>query len=685
MKFIKGQLTGFLFFSLIILVYSNSFHASWHLDDYHTIVFNKKIQMSRLSPESVMDSLHSAYGDGTRIYRPIPCLTFALNWLFGKDNVTGYHLVNILIHIFSAISLFFLMMIFYDTPGLKGVEFKKKQFTAALAVTLWAVNPLHTQAVTYIVQRMAILSALFYILSLLFYVKARLELFRIQKYLWFLMSAIMFIAALLSKENAVTLPAAVLLVEWVFFSNNKMTCFIKENRWVVGIGFAVMLLVAAFFLEGGIKSILNRYDDRTFTMGQRLLTEPRVLFFYLTQFFYPVPTRLSIEHDIELSTSLISPITTLPAVLFVLAMIVCGLLTAKKKPFIGFAILFFLLNHSVESSLIGLEIIFEHRNYLPTAFLFLPIAAFLNDLIERYQVKQKQIGYLLMTMIVAIIICFGIGTFTRNRVWINEKTLWEDAALKAPGRGRPYHNLAWGYYEVIGEYEKTLKLYEISLNKKWSSTTSKAFSYYGMGSIYYKLGNYSTAAALYDRAIAINNNDEAAYRQSVKSWIRLGKMSKASERLDVLLKYYPEKPEYLFYKGLILLHENQAKSALNYFRKVYAIDPANADTDYMVGISLYKLGELKRAEKFLSNTLTRRPDDVVTLLFLAKISKERGEVEKMDRYLENLLYNQKTDEIMKTIKRLKNDNLTPPVSVDAILPDIERKLKDIEKSIIRRF
>jgi uncharacterized membrane protein len=122
-----------------------------------------------------------------------------------------------------------------------------------------------------------------------------------------------------------------------------------------------------------------------------MLTEPRIVLFYLSQIFYPVPGRLSIVHDVQLSRSLLEPWTTLPAILVVLGLIGFGIWQLRKRPMLSFAVLFFFLNHTVESSIIGLELIYEHRNYLPSLFLFAPVAMGLQYLVDHF--RHQRYGF----------------------------------------------------------------------------------------------------------------------------------------------------------------------------------------------------------------------------------------------------------------------------------------------------
>ena len=131
----------------------------------------------RLQPGSLMRTFFTSPDSGgtitERLYRPIPCLTFAINWYFGKDRVFGYHVVNTLVHILTAYLLFLTILNLLKSPNLRNHYQGKEHFVAFLTAVLWAINPVQVQAVTYIVQRMASMAAMFYILSIYFYVKTR--------------------------------------------------------------------------------------------------------------------------------------------------------------------------------------------------------------------------------------------------------------------------------------------------------------------------------------------------------------------------------------------------------------------------------------------------------------------------------------------------------------------------------
>ena len=168
-----------LFFFLIFAVYSNTFNAAWQFDDKPNIIDNRDLHLNNLKPGSLIQTLftdpHTPGVPGKKLYRPISYLTFAVNWYFGKDKVVGYHIVNILIHFLTTVFLFIAILNLLGTPNFKEKFVGNRYFIAFISAALWSLNPIQTQAVTYIVQRMSSLAAMFYMLSILLYIKCRLS------------------------------------------------------------------------------------------------------------------------------------------------------------------------------------------------------------------------------------------------------------------------------------------------------------------------------------------------------------------------------------------------------------------------------------------------------------------------------------------------------------------------------
>ena len=227
------------------------------------------------------------------------------------------------------------------------------------------------------------MAALFYLLAVYFYIVARLKHTTKSRMTLYALCILSYLCAIFSKENAAALPIALLFLEFIFFRNFRDLKTKKQFGLCIlaGLFFVVALGMLLFRNPFGF---LDGYPNRTFTPLQRVLTEFRVVTFYLSQIFYPVPTRLSLLHDFNVSTSVFHPLTTLSSILFVLTLVALGLFWMGRRPVLSFAILFFIVNHLIESSVIGLELVFEHRNYLPSLFLFMPVAMGAKRLIDHY-------------------------------------------------------------------------------------------------------------------------------------------------------------------------------------------------------------------------------------------------------------------------------------------------------------
>ena len=152
---------------LLVLVfgaYSNTFHSSWQLDDYPTIVHNSRLHLKDLSPHAIATTFYSRPATLGNVYRPVSCLSLALNWYVGGRQVAGYHFVNICIHFLTAFFLYLTIFNLCRSPRLAKNNSRHGFAVAVLAAVLWALNPVQTQAVTYIVQRLHSLAALFFLL-----------------------------------------------------------------------------------------------------------------------------------------------------------------------------------------------------------------------------------------------------------------------------------------------------------------------------------------------------------------------------------------------------------------------------------------------------------------------------------------------------------------------------------------
>jgi tetratricopeptide (TPR) repeat protein len=670
--------------ALILLIYANTFDASWQLDDKPNIIQNYYLHIEDLRPESLISTFFTQPKNpretGNKLHRPVANLTFALNWYFGKDDVTGYHAVNLVIHLLSAFLLFLTILNLSRSPNLRDHFNNRPYLVAVLAAVLWAVHPIQTQAVTYIVQRMTALAAMFYILSMFLYIKCRLSEFSLHRTLLLLGCGLAFVSALGSKENTATLPVALLLIEVICFQDMGR----KRTRWtfiggsIVG-GLLLMGISVWLFLPDSSVAFIKNYSHRPFTLAERLLTEPRIVLFYLSLIFFPLPGRFSIEHDVTVSTSLFEPWATLPAILITLVLIVFGFSQIRKRPLIALAVLFFYLNHFIESSIIPLELIFEHRNYLPTMFVFLPIVAGFMKIPDYFEKRRHVIQAVLACIAAILIIALGAGTYIRNRAWASEISLWQDAMVKAPQSARPLTNLAWqmayGPGSGPGQFDEALKLYEKALSLRKSRSSINPVILENMAGIYFRKGETPKAVELLERALALWPDYARGRYELAQYLITIGRWDDASIHADYLLTQNGAHEGYLNLKGLILLHQKRYDEAILNFRKSMSIAPLFKETWLRLGAAYSLNGDYRTAERFLGRAHQIPPLDMMALFRLIENSLNAGDTQRAGVYADALLSTFDMTVIRNQLNSLSNNYLIPPISPDLISQLIESRLK----------
>lgn len=422
--------------------------------------------------------------------RPVANFTFVLNYLLHAFDVRGYHLTNLCIHLTAGILLYFFLKTTFGLPGQKN-RYRHPGWIAFASALLWLVHPLQTQAVSYIVQRMTLLAALFFLLSMFLYVRGRLAASPDRRFFLFGGSMLSGLLAMGSKETAVTLPLFILLYEWFFMQDLRKEWLLENKKYFVGVG---LLLVAVPFLFMGDEPwriIAQGYAARDFTLGERVLTEGRVILFYLGLLAFPHPSRLSLEHDFPLSTSFFIPVTTLPALTAVIGMVLVALFIAAKYRLLSFCILWFLGNHLVEGSILPLELVFEHRNYLPSMMVFPLLLVGIDHFVTNRKVLLLGLG--------TLVVVFSYWTYQRNFVWHDRISLWSDCVIKAPNLARAHNNLGVAlkskgkFEEAVFHYRETIRL-----------DPGFVEAYYNLGNIMMLTGKLPQAINYYGQAVMLN-------------------------------------------------------------------------------------------------------------------------------------------------------------------------------------
>ncbi|MEX2164130.1 MAG: tetratricopeptide repeat protein [Sulfuricaulis sp.] len=442
---------------LTVLAYYPGLNGPFVLDDSGNIISNKAIAIHDLD----LQSLHQAAwsNDTGPLKRPLASLSFAINHYFsgGFETSFGFKTTNLCIHLINTILVYFLSLALVHTPILK-LSSKERLIIVAFTTALWALHPIQLTSVLYTVQRMNSLSALFVIAGLIAFVRGRQSyVTATNKGIGVMLCGVLLgtLLGLTSKENALLLPLFAASIEYIFFDRTRLSIDARTKLHIFYLGIVVIpAILFATYLIMHPELVLSAYAERNFTLTERLMTEARVLWFYVGLILLPDFRFFGLFHDdIPISTGILNPYDTLPAILGIYALLLFVLLRHKRYPVAGFSILWFMIGHVLESSIFGLEIAYEYRNYLPSFGIFFGVS-YLAILLLRHT-KVIRVGTWAFILLLLSLLTFD--TWSLAGTWNNAYALAEHTVYNHPNspQANDYAartNLEMGYIDKAIRY-----------------------------------------------------------------------------------------------------------------------------------------------------------------------------------------------------------------------------------------
>jgi len=506
---------------LLALLYLNSLSVPLYFDDLSILQDTFKVE--RLTPGQIL----RASFRGELHNRPVANITFVLNYFFTGARPIPFHLTNVLIHI---LSFWFVFLFVLELLGLSGVaeRYRRKRRPLALAAAaVWAVHPLQTQAVTYVIQRYTSLCGLFSFMALYFYLRGRRE----RRTPLFVGSAAAFVLALGSKEIAAVLPVVVLLIEILF---GRLS--VKKAAVWAGVFLVLSGGLAALFVGERLSEFVDflkrdQFPNRDYRVSEGLLTQPRVFVHYISLALLPSYDRHILDYNFPVSHGLLAPPATAFSLLFGLATLVAAAWALRRNRIVTFAILAFWIGHVMEGSIFNLELAFEHRMYLPSVFLFLLVVAAGSDLALRWALPPRAVtaGFIL------VLLYLGTNTILRNDVWRDPARFYTHNIRKAPGNFRPYSNMGvWllgrsRLPEAAGFLEKAK-----SLNPREIRILG------ALADVKFGLKDYAAAAPLYAQTLDAGLAYPFVFERLAISLMRVGRFEDAAVAILSGIKQHPD-------------------------------------------------------------------------------------------------------------------------------------------------
>lgn len=554
-----------------LLAYSNTFEVPFQWD--------KKFLPENPIIKDLGYFLEPGRAEGLELYstfkrRYMGYLTFAVNYRIHGLDVTGYHVLNILIHISNALFLYAIALLTFKTPLLKDSSLRGHSGRIALlAGVLFVSHPVQTEAVTYIFQRLASLCAFFYLLCVLSYARSRLSGGAPGRYGFYALSLLSAVLAMKTKENAFTLPFAIALYE-VFFLSGPLR---KRLLWLIPV-FSTLIIIPmgiiyaqkppegpeslAYFSGMGYKGI-SSWDY--------LLTQFRVVVTYIRALFLPV--NQNIDYDYPVYRSLFEA-PVLLSLLFHLSAVGLAVLLffrakAESPPLgpVSFGILWFYLALSVESSVIPIPMLInEYRVYLPSAGVFISASTAAFLLYERLGRGKARLAAVFLFVSVPLV--FSFAAYKRNSLWQTEVGLWKDTARKSPNKERVRNNLGLAY-SAEGKYDMAIE-------------------------------EFLTAMLLKPGYINAHNNIAIAYEAK-------GMHEEAIEHYLFVVGQRPESAEAHFNLATAYKAYGLSEKAIEHYRTSLGLKPDFAEAHNNLGAALIEKGDLEGAAGHFISALRIRP------------------------------------------------------------------------------
>jgi protein O-mannosyl-transferase len=508
-----------------VLLFGASFNDPFHFDD---VLITQDSNVT--NPGQALHFLNPLH------LRQLTFFTFYLNHLIGGDDPSGYHVVNVGIHIANAVLLYWLLSGFVEP------------WIAIAAAALFLVHPIQTEPVLYVYERSTLLACFFSLLGLIAMARGRRGL-----------AIVMFACAFESKESAIAVPLLVALF----------------GRWDVKLKPAIGYIVAGVaLLAFASLGLLAHANEATVGIGaakqvaplRYLLTETRVVYTYLRLLVFPYPQ--SLEYEFNNAGGVLT-------VAGILAMLAAGWILRHRIE--GLCILaFFVLLAPTSSIVPSLDAAFEHRLYLPMLACSLLLAYAISKIRFRTPVA------------LSILTILAILTLRREVAWSSDIALWEDTAQHAPGKPRVWFNLGGAYLKSDPDKARTALLRALELQPNFPEAL------YDLGVIEQGRKNWGLALAYYQRAIDSKPDYWPAWNNMGNTFFAVGQPARALDCFDRTLRLNPDYWPAQYNIAIVHYMSGRFAEAEPRLRTVLDWQPGFREARYLLATSLTQAG--KRAE-----------------------------------------------------------------------------------------
>ncbi|OWY73476.1 hypothetical protein B7486_03800 [cyanobacterium TDX16] len=534
----------------VIACYLNSFDGAMLLDD-NLIVAASQTKGSY----SFSDAIHSA--------RPLVDISFALNHTIGQLEPSGYHAVNLVIHVLATLVLFGLVrrsiaLVKNESSGVGDPASNdilrapdSTLWTAFSIALLWGVHPIQTESVTYIIQRSESMMGLFYLLMLYCLIRSTTA---ARQTGWTIATVAACALGMVCKPVMVTAPAAAVLYDRAFLAGNWRDV-VRRRGWLHLTLAATWLILLATGVIHGVFAVEPDADQTVgfsiagMTPTQYLLTQPGVILHYLGLAIWP--DALCLDYQWPVTSS---PGEAIWSIAIVIALLVSSVVLYLRRPTLGFVFVWFFLVLLPTSSFVPLkDVIFEHRMYLSLAsvsVLFVIGARWiLGRLCQAGLLIPSAARPIAVGTLLAVAAALGARSYSRNQDYHDSIGMWSSVVARYPEHSRALNSLAVAYYE-LGEYEKAIPHFEAAIRVAPNDTKARS----NLAQTLHKLGRSLESAEEYAKAAELQPESWTTAFNQGNGYYEAGRDQEAIDALAAAKSINPGEIEAYIVTGNALTH-----------------------------------------------------------------------------------------------------------------------------------
>lgn len=557
-----------------IIIYSNHFNNTFHFDDTHTILENSYIKNIKNLPLFFRDGTTFSSLPSNRSYRPLITASIAFDyWLGNSPNPFYFHLSMFTVFILQGLMLIF----FYWKISDLAVPSKLNIFIAATATTWYMLHPVNSETINYIISRTDSYSTFFFVLAFTLYLYSPF----CKKWHLYLIPVIV---GSLAKEPVIMFAAILFVYQLCFEQQMDLKKVLEgDNKELSKIKPLILSSLPAILCCSAIIVFLNQMRPKTFTPGgfslfSYVIIQPYVILHYVISLFFPL--WLSIDADWGPLESVFD-IRVLIGASFIGLLVYLIFLTSQKQKLrpICFGLSWFLLA-LLPTSLIPLaEVLNYHRPFFPYIGLVLAVCWSLFLVLQKFDLvslEEYPKPYIVIILSV-IMLCYGIGTHQRNKLWATEEAIWQDATIKSPKNGR-----AWMSY----------------------------------GLTFMNRGDYANAEKQFLKAI-----EYVPYYPYL--FVNLGVLKQKTNlpaEADIYfrkaIEYGPVYPTVFYFYGVFLKEQNRTAEAISNLNKALELAPNHVDSQRLLMSIYQEQGDFTKLENLAQETLKQNSNNIEAKYYL---------------------------------------------------------------------